>query len=142
MNSWLPMIVIAMGQILLIFNVSTLQVSVEAIASSYGTPATSIGTAIVSYALVVAAFILLGGRVTPVFGSRRVFRWMVLLFGGAMTLVAISPGIVTMVIAQIAAGAAAAALVPTFVVLIVDSYRGRQQEKALGLLGGAFSLGI
>jgi predicted MFS family arabinose efflux permease len=142
MNTWLPMIVIAMAQILLVFNVSTLQVSIEAIASSYGTPATSIGTAIVSYALVVAAFILLGGRVTPVFGSRRVFRWMVLLFGGAMTLVAISPGIVTMVIAQIAAGAAAAALVPTFVVLIVDSYRGRQQEKALGLLGGAFSLGI
>jgi MFS family permease len=142
MSTWLPMIVIAMAQILLIFNVSTMQVSIEAIASSYGTPATAIGTAIVSYSLVVAAFILLGGRVAPVFGSRRVFRWMVLLFGAAMTLVAISPGIITMVIAQIAAGAAAAALVPTLVVLLVDNYRGHQLEKALGLLGAAFALGI
>jgi MFS family permease len=142
MSTWLPMIVIAMAQILLIFNVSTLQVSIEAIASSYNAPATAVGTAIVTYSLVVAAFILLGGRIAPVFGSRRMFRWMVLLFGAAMTLVALSPGIITMIIAQIAAGAAAAALVPTLVVLIVDNYRGRLLEKALGLLGGAFSLGI
>ena len=142
MSIWLPMIVIAMAQILLIFNVSTLQVSIEAIASSYNAPATAVGTAIVTYSLIVAAFILLGGRVAPVFGSRRVFRWMVLLFGAAMVLVALSPGIITMIIAQIAAGAAAAALVPTLVVLIVDNYRGRMQEKALGLLGASFSLGI
>jgi MFS family permease len=142
MSTWLPMIVIAMAQILMIFNVSTLQVSVEAIASSYNVPATTVGSAIVTYALVVAAFILLGGRVAPLFGSRRVFRWMVLLFGAATALVAISPGIITMILAQIVAGAAAAALVPTLVVLIVDNYRGRLQEKALGLLGASIALGV
>ncbi|HMF89430.1 MAG TPA: MFS transporter, partial [Candidatus Angelobacter sp.] len=140
--SWLPMVVIAMAQILMIFNVSSLQVSIEGIASSFRTPATSIGTAIVTYSLVVAGFIMLGTRVGQRFGSRRVFRAMVLLFGIAMALIAFSPGVATMIIAQVLAGVAAAALVPTLVVLVADNYRGRQQEKALGWLGGAQPMGI
>ena len=39
--------------------------------------------------------------------------------------------------AQAIAGLAAAALVPTLVVLIAANYRGGQQEQALGILAGA-----
>lgn len=140
--SWLPMIVIAMAQIMMIFNVSTLQVSIDGIASSFNTSATTVGTAIVTYALVVAGFILVGARVAQIFGSRRVFRMMVLLFGAGMAIMALSPGVVTMIVAQVVAGAAAAALVPTLVVLVADNYQGHQKEKALGWLGGAPAMGI
>ncbi len=37
---------------------------------------------------------------------------------------------------------AAAALVPTLVVLVADNYQGHQQAKALGWLGGAPAMGI
>lgn len=140
--SWMPMIVIAMAQIMMIFNVATLQVSIDGIASSFTTSATTIGTAIVTYALVVAGFIMLGARVAQIFGPRRVFRLMVLLFGAGMGIMALSPGVVTMIIAQVVAGAAAAALVPTLVVLVADNYTGHQKEKALGWLGGAPAMGI
>jgi MFS family permease len=140
--SWTPMVVIAMAQIMLIFNVSTLQVSIDGIASSFNASATTVGTAIVTYALVVAGFILLGARVAQIFGSRRVFRASVALFGIGMTIMALSPGVITMIVAQVVAGTAAAALVPTLVVLITDNYKGSQQEKALGWLGGAPAMGI
>ena len=140
--SWFPMVVIAMAQILMIFNVSTLQVSIEGIASSFNTAATTVGTAIVTYSLVVAGLIMLGARIGEMYGSQRVFRAMVALFGTAMALMALSPNAVTMIIAQAIAGAAAAALVPTLVVLVADNYRGAQQEKALGWLGGAMPMGI
>jgi MFS family permease len=140
--SWLPMVIIALAQILMIFNVSSLQVSIEGIVSSFNAPATTVGTAIVTYSLVVAGFIMLGARIGQIFGSRRVFRAMVALFGAAMALMAFSRGPVTMIIAQVMAGAAAATLVPTLVVLIADNYRGKQQEKALGWLGGAQAMGI
>jgi MFS family permease len=139
---WLPMVVIAMAQILMVFNISSLQVSIEGIVSSFKTPATTIGTAIVTYSLVVAGLIMLGARAGQMFGSRRVFRAMVLLFGAAMALMTFSPDAATMIIAQILAGVAAAALVPTLVVLVADNYRGSQQEKALGWLGGAQAMGI
>src|SRR5262249_24503953 len=140
--SWSPMAIIAMAQILMIFNVSSLQVSIEGIAASFKAPATAVGTAIVTYSLVVAGLILLGGRLGQAYGCRRLFRAAVAMFGAAMALMAFSPGVVAMIAAQAIAGAAAAALVPTLVVLIADNYKGHQQEKALGLLGGAQAMGI
>jgi len=51
-----------------------------------------------------------------------------------MALMAVATDTDTMNTAQIIAGIAAAALVPTLVVLIAATYRGRQQEQALGIL--------
>jgi len=140
--SWLPLVIIAMAQIMMIFNIATLQVSIDGIASSFNSSATSIGSAIVAYSLVVAGFIMLGARIAQMLGSRRVFRMTVLAFGAAMAIMALSVGVPMMIVAQVVAGAAAAALVPTLVVLVADNYKGRQQEQALGWLGGAPAMGI
>jgi MFS family permease len=139
---WLPLIVIALAQILMVFNLSSLQVSIEGIVSSFAAPATTVGTAIVTYSLVVAGFIMLGARIGQMYGSRRVFRATVALFGVAMALMVISPNAGTMILAQATAGAAAAALVPALVVLVAENYRGDQQAKALGWLSGAQAMGI
>jgi MFS family permease len=140
--SWMPLIIIILAQILMIFNVTTLQVSIDGIATSFNIPATTVGTAIVSYSLVVAGLIMVGAKVAEIYGSRRVFRAMVMLFGVAMVLMAFSPGATIMIIAQAVAGIAAAAAVPTLVVLLADNYRGHQQTKAVALLGAAQPMGI
>src|SRR4029077_2378125 len=90
-SSWMPLIVIILAQILMVFNITTLQVSIDGIASSFNRPATIVGTAIVTYSLVVAGLIILGARVAEIYGSRRVFRAMVGVFGAAMALMALSP---------------------------------------------------
>lgn len=141
-TSWTPLVVIALAQMMMIFNIATLQVSIESISTSFSAPATVVGTAIVTYALVVAGFILLGARVAQMLGARRVFRATVALFGVAMAILALSPGTVTLILGQVVAGASAAALVPTLVVLVSNTYQGRQQEQALGWLGGAPAMGI
>ncbi len=139
---WTAMVVIVLAQIMMIFNISTLQVSMDAIAGSLGTAATTIGTVIVTYALVVAALILPGARIAQLIGSRRVFRTAVGLFGISMIVMAASLDVTLMIVAQILAGMAAAALVPTLVVLVADNYRGQQQAQALGWLGAAPAMGI
>ena len=45
--SWLPMIVIAMAQILMSFNINALRVSVGGIVASFNSSPTTVGTAIV-----------------------------------------------------------------------------------------------
>jgi MFS family permease len=140
--SWMPMLVVAMAQVLMVFNVSTLQVSIDGIATTFNASATAVGTAIVTYSLVCAGLILVGARVAQMLGSRRVFRVSVASFGIAMGLMAFAPGVGTMLIAQVLAGASAAVLVPSLVVMIADHYRGVQQAKALGWLGGAQAMGI
>lgn len=45
------MVIIAMAQILMIFNISSLQVSIEVILASFSTLASTMGTAIVTYSV-------------------------------------------------------------------------------------------
>ncbi|HEX4184909.1 MAG TPA: MFS transporter [Stellaceae bacterium] len=139
--SWLPMIVIALAQILMSFNINALRVSVGGIVASFNTSPTTVGTAIVIHSLVVAGLVMLGAKIGVLFGTRSVFQAMVVLFGGAMTIMALSPNGAMMIVAQAVAGAASAALVPTLVVLIAANYRGRRQAQALGWLGASEAIG-
>ncbi len=135
--SWLPLIIIVMVQMQMGFNVSAIPVSIGPIVEELYTPATSVGTALVIYSLFVAAFVMLGAKIGRKFGERLVFQITTLLHGFAMILMASSQDALTMNLAQALAGLAAAALVPTLVVLIAANYRDRQQAKALGVLAGA-----
>lgn len=135
--SWLPMAIILLAQIQMGFNVNALPVSIGPISEELYTPATTVGTALVVYSLFVAAFVILGAKIGKLFGARLVFQVAVVLHGLAMGMMALSPDEQAMINAQALAGLAAAALVPTLVVLIAANYRGSQQAQALGLLAGA-----
>lgn len=134
--SWLPLVVILLAQIQMAFNVNAIPVSIGPIVEELGVPATSVGTALVFYALFVAAFVLLGAKLGKMFGNRLVFQVTALAHGGAMAMMALSTSAATMNLAQAVAGLAAAALVPTLVVLIAANYRDKQQAQALGILAG------
>jgi MFS family permease len=136
-DSWVPMIVIAMGQMLMSFNVAAIPVSMGGMVESFNTPPTTVGTAVVLYSLGVSGFIMLGAKLGQRFGSKIFFQSAVLLFLIAMITMVVSPTAEVMLAAQGLAGFAGAALVPTLVVLIADHYRGKQQAEAVGWLGSA-----
>src|SRR6516162_1069600 len=136
-DSWVPMIVIAMGQMLMSFNVSAIPVSMGGMVESFNTPPTTVGTAVVLYSLGVSGFIMLGAKLGQRFGSKIFFQAAVALFLVAMITMVLSPTAEVMLAAQGLAGFAGAALVPTLVVLIADHYRGKQQAEAVGWLGSA-----
>ena len=135
--SWLPLVIIVLVQMQMAFNVNAIPVSMGPIVEDLYTPATSVGTALVIYSLFVAAFVMLGAKIGRKFGERLVFQISALLHGSAMFMMATSQDALTMNLAQALAGLAAAALVPTLVVLIAANYRGDQQAQALGILAGA-----
>src|SRR5260370_4546322 len=136
-DSWLPMIVIAMGQALMSFNVAALPVSMGGMVASFNTPPTTVGTAIIMYSMGVSGYVLLGAKLGQRFGSKMFFQAAVALFLAAMVIMVISPTASVMLAGQGLAGLAGAALVPTLVVLIANHYRGNQQASALGWLGSA-----
>ena len=136
-DPWLPMIVIAMGQALMSFNVAAIPVSMAGMVESFNTPPTTVGTAIVMYSLAVSGFVMLGAKLGQRFGSKRLFQGVVAMFGVAMLIMVLSPTALVMVAAQGVAGLAAAALVPSLVALIANHYKGKQQAEAVGWLGSA-----
>jgi MFS family permease len=135
--SWLPMLIIALAQIQMGFNVSALPVSIGGIVDDFNTSPSSVSTALVVYSLAVAGFVILGAKLGKLIGSRLAFQIGVIFHGLAMAGMAVSSSDTMMIQVQAIAGLAAAILVPSLVVLIANHYRGAQQSQSLGLLGAA-----
>ncbi|MFN0069534.1 MAG: MFS transporter [Limisphaerales bacterium] len=136
-ESWLPMVVIAMGQMLMSFNVAAIPVSMSGMVERFQTAPTTVGTAIVMYSLGVSGFVMLGAKLGQRLGVKTFFQIAVAMFLCAMVLMVLAPTASLMLAAQGLAGLAGASLVPTLVALIANHYRGKQQAKAVGLLGSA-----
>ena len=134
------MVVIVLAQMQMAFNVNAIPVSIGPIVDELNIPATSVGTALVFYSLFVAAFVMVGAKFGKMFGARLVFQVTALLHGGAMAIMALSQNATMMNMAQSLAGLAAAALVPTLVVLIAANYSGHQKSQALGILAATPAL--
>ncbi len=138
--SWLAMGIIVLAQMQMAFNVNAIPVSIGPIVEELNISSTSVGTALVIYSLFVAAFVLVGAKLGKIFGERLVFQVMVLAHGAAMGIMALSSSAEMMNLSQALAGLAAAALVPTLVVLIAFNYQGKQKAQALGILAGSPAL--
>lgn len=135
--SWVPMIAIALGQMIMSFNVASLPVALGGMVESFNVPPTTVATGIVSYSMLVAGFVMLGAKLIQRFGTPRVFRAAILLFCASQVLMTFSPNATLMITAQALCGVSGAVIVPALVALIAENYRGRQQATAVGALGSA-----
>jgi predicted MFS family arabinose efflux permease len=135
--SWVPMIAIALAQVIMSFNVASLPVSMGGMVKSFGVPPTTVATGIVAYAMLVAGFVMLGAKLCQRYGAPRVFRAAVVVFCISQVLMTFSPTATLMIAAQGLCGASASVIVPSLVALIAENYKGQQQATAVGALGSA-----
>ena len=135
--SWVPMIAIALGQMIMSFNVASLPVALSGMVHSFSVPPTTVATGIVAYSMLVAGFVMLGAKLIQRYGALHVFRIAVLLFCASQVLMTFSPSAALMITAQGLCGASAAVIVPSLVALIAENYSGQQQATAIGALGSA-----
>ena len=135
--SWIPMIAIALGQMIMSFNVASLPVALSGMVESFDVPPTTVATAIVAYGMIVAGFVMLGAKLVQRYGAARVFRAAVAMFFVSQVLMTFSPSATLMIVAQGLCGASASVIVPSLVALIAENYTGRQQATAVGTLGSA-----
>jgi len=136
-DSWVPMISIPRGQMIMSFNVASLPVALSGMVKSFNVPPTTVATGIVAYSMLVAGFVMLGAKLVQRFGAALVFRAAVVVFGIGQALMTVSPTATLMITAQAIIGAAASVIVPALVALIAENYHGRQQATAVGALGSA-----
>ncbi len=114
--SWVPMVAIALGQMIMSFNVASLPVAMGGMVQSFGVPPTTVATGIVAYSMLVAGFVMLGAKLAQRFGALRVFRGAVVLFFISQVMMTFSPSAVMMISAQALCGAAGAVIVAAWLV--------------------------
>ena len=84
------------------------------------------------YALTLGALILLAGSLSDLFGRKRILAAGLLGFGVASLLCAMATDSTFLVIARALQGVAGALLIPSSLALIISTFSGKAQGKAIG----------
>lgn len=85
-----------------------------------------------AYLVTLGALILLAGSLSDVYGRQRVLRVGLVWFGLASLACAAAPNGVVLVIARALQGVAGALLVPSSLAIIISTFSGAAQAKAIG----------
>src|SRR3712207_4741020 len=82
-KKWLALLVLCMGDLLIVLDVSIVNVALPSIREDLGFSEASLAWVINAYTLTFGGFLLLAGRLGDLFGHRRLFVGGVGLFTGA-----------------------------------------------------------
>lgn len=85
-----------------------------------------------AYMLTLGALILVAGSLSDIFGRKRILSWGVIGFGISSILCAASLTIEQLIAARALQGVFGALLVPSSLALIISSFSGKAQGKAIG----------
>ncbi|HSX35034.1 MAG TPA: MFS transporter [Candidatus Saccharimonadales bacterium] len=85
-----------------------------------------------AYLITLGSLILVAGSFSDLFGRKRVMATGLIGFAAASVLCAVSPSGALLVVARALQGVAGALLVPSSLALIISSFSGRAQGKAVG----------
>ena len=73
MRKWLPLVILASAQFIMVLDSSVMNVSISQIVDDLDTTVTGVQLAITAYTLVMAAFMLVGAKLGDIWGRDRTF---------------------------------------------------------------------
>ncbi|MER6197323.1 MFS transporter [Streptomyces sp. NPDC001586] len=88
-----------------------------------------------SYAIILAALLLLMGRLSDIVGARRLFVVGTVVFGLASIAAAVAPSGELLIVSRFAQGVGGAIVMPTSLALLNMTFRGRDRGKAFAVWG-------
>ncbi|MFD5656892.1 MFS transporter [Streptomyces hirsutus] len=143
MKHWRALIVLGTAQFLMVLDTSVMNVSISRLVEDFDTEVTAIQAVITLYALVMAAFMITGGRVGDILGRRRMFLLGLVVYGVGSALTAVAPTLWVLTLGwSVIEGLGAAMVLPAMVALVAESYRGRDRAVAYAVIGGLAGAGI
>ncbi|MEV0694888.1 MFS transporter [Streptomyces sp. NPDC050388] len=143
MKHWRALVVLGTAQFLMVLDTSVMNVSISRLVDDFDTEVTAIQAVITLYALVMAAFMIIGGRFGDIFGRRRMFLLGLVVYGVGSALTAVAPTLWVLTLGwSVIEGLGAAMVLPAMVALVAESYRGRDRAVAYAVIGGLAGAGI
>lgn len=135
--SWGVIGILAAAQFIMVLDTTVMNVSITQVAEDLNTTIVGIQTAITMYTLVMAAFMLLGGKLGDKWGAKRAFWIGLLVYGTGSFITAISPNLGVLLVGwSFIEGIGAILVIPAIATLTAATYSGRQRALAYGILGG------
>ncbi|MEV4947658.1 MFS transporter [Streptomyces sp. NPDC053755] len=143
MKHWRALIVLGAAQFLMVLDTAVMNVSISQLVEDFDTEVTAIQAVITLYALVMAAFMIIGGRLGDILGRRRMFLVGMTVYGAGSALTAVAPTLWVLTLGwSVIEGLGAAMVLPAMAALVAEAYRGRDRAVAYAIIGGLAGAGI
>ncbi|MEV6929550.1 MFS transporter [Dactylosporangium sp. NPDC051485] len=134
---------IALAQFMVIMDTSIIGVALPRMRQDLGFSAENLSWVFNAYVVAFGGLLLLGGRLSDLFGARRVFGigWVILLAGSAAA--GLADGVAVELAARAVQGAGAALIAPAALTLLMTLFGAEPKEltRALALYGAAAPAG-
>ena len=143
MRRWLPLIILAAAQFVMVLDSSVMNVSISQIVSDLNTTVTGVQLAITAYTLVMAAFMLVGAKLGDIWGRDRVFAIGLAVYGLGSLTTALSPNLYVLLFGwSLVEGLGAVLVIPAIAALTAANYQGKDRAFAYGIIGGVAGAAI
>ena len=119
---------------------TVVNVALPALQSALGANITEVQWVVESYALFLAALLLIGGSLGDLYGRRKIFAAGVVLFTVASAWCGLAPNIRQLIVARGLQGIGGALLVPGSLALISGNFSQEQRGRAIGTWSGFTSI--
>jgi EmrB/QacA subfamily drug resistance transporter len=119
---------------------TVVNVALPALQSALGASIKDIQWVVESYALFLAALILIGGSLGDLYGRRKIFVAGVVLFSAASAWCGLAPNIMQLIVARGLQGIGGALLVPGSLALISANFPSKERGRAIGTWSGFTSI--
>src|SRR5881398_3283820 len=134
MRKWLPLMILASAQFIMVLDSSVMNVSISQIVADLDTTVTGVQSAITMYTLVMAAFMLVGAKLGDILGRDRAFGLGLAVYGLGSLITALSPNLTVLLIGWSGIEGLAA--------LTAANYEGKARAFAYSMIGGAAGAAI
>ena len=121
---------------------SVVNISLPTIIRSLNTHLTAVAWVVMAYLIIITGCLLLMGRLSDLFGLRRIYLLGYLTFTLGSALCSFSPTIYFLIGSRMLQGLGASALMANGPAILTTAYPEHERGKALGILGSVVSAGF
>ncbi|GAB4583717.1 MFS transporter [Nocardia sp. IFM 10818] len=132
---WLGLIAVSLGVALIVVDMTVVNVIVAPIIDDLGITSIEAQWIQESYAIVFAALLLVAGRLSDLYGARRIFLIGLAVFWVTSLLAAVAPSGELLIAARFLQGVGGAMLLPTSLALVNASFTGAARGQAFAIWG-------
>ncbi|MEV5508039.1 MFS transporter [Streptomyces orinoci] len=143
MKRWRALAVLGTAQFLMVLDTSVMNVSISRLVEDFHTEVTAVQAVITLYTLVMAAFMITGGKLGDSIGRRRTFAAGLVVYGAGSALTSLAPSLWVLALGwSVIEGLGATLVLPALAALVAGAYQGRDRSTAYGVIGGLAGAGI
>src|SRR6202012_2577286 len=137
------LLTLAAAQFLMTLDTSVMNVAIATVAKDVGTTVTGIQFAITLYTLVMAAFMITGGKIGQILGRKRTFMIGCVVYGCGSGITSVAKTLPVLVVGwSVLEGLGAALIMPAVVALVATNFGRSERPRAYGLVASAGAIAV